>query len=310
MAKPDHIDGYDAAVTEAAERVLVTLLRGLGPWKKSVFLVGGLTPRYLVPAKPPAVPRHAGTGDVDIVVSLEVLGETDAYRTLEENLEAMGFQRATNNSGKPQNWRWIAQVEGGPTMIVELLTEHPELGGGKVGELPTEGNVSALNIPHSSMVFDHHRTIEITAELLGEKGKVTETVRYADIVTFTCLKAFAFTDRGESKDAHDLVYCLEHSDGGVDGALVAFREALGGRHRESIIAAMAALTDRFCTDDKTEGFEKDGPVRFARFEDDGDDDEARNLRILRQRRAATIIETLVGGVRGEIEESGVPEKAN
>jgi hypothetical protein len=303
MAKPDHIDGYDAAVTEAAERVLVTLLRGLGPWKRSVFLVGGLTPRYLVPAKPPAVPRHAGTGDVDIVVSLEVLGETDAYRTLEENLEAMGFHRATNDSGKLQNWRWIAQVEGGPTMIVELLTEHPDLGGGKVGELPTDGNVSALNIPHSSMVFDHYQTIEITAELLGEKGKVTETVRYADIVTFTCLKAFAFNDRGASKDAHDLVYCLEHGEGGVEAAAASFRQALNGPHRQSIIAAIGALEARFSTDGNGEGFEKDGPVKFARFEDDGDDDGARDRRILRQRRAATIVETLLKALPREIDDS-------
>jgi len=233
MAKPFHIDGYDPVVTDAAERVLVTLLRGLGPWKETVFLVGGLTPRYLVPARPPAVPRHAGTGDVDIVVALELLGETDAYRTLEENLEAMGFHRSTNDRGNQQNWRWIAQVEEGPTMILEFLTEHPELGGGRVKELPTEGKVSALNIPYLSMVFDHHRAIDVAADLLDGKGKITETVRYADIVAFTCLKAFAFNDRGESKDSHDLVYCLEHGEGGIEAALGAFREAVTGRHREA-----------------------------------------------------------------------------
>ena len=58
------------------ERVLVTLLRGLGPWKDSVFLVGGLTPRYLVPARPPAVPAHAGTLDVDVVIALQILTDT------------------------------------------------------------------------------------------------------------------------------------------------------------------------------------------------------------------------------------------
>jgi hypothetical protein len=293
MAKPSHIDGYDPVVTEAAERVLVTLLRGLGPWKKTVFLVGGLTPRYLVPSRPPAVPRHAGTGDVDIVVALELLGETDAYRTLEENLEEMGFHRALNDRGNQQNWRWIAQVEGGPTMILEFLTEHPDLGGGKVRELPTEGKVSALNIPHSSMVFDQHGTIEVTADLLGGRGKVTETVRYADIVAFTCLKAFAFDDRGESKDAHDLVYCLEHGEGGIEAALGAFGDALTGPHRDAIVLALDTLKARFCTDEKVEGFEKDGPVKFAQFEDDGDDEEARERRILRQRRAATIVEALV-----------------
>ncbi len=49
MAKPTTQDGYSAAVTESCERVLVTLLHGLGPWKRSVYLVGGLVPRYLIP---------------------------------------------------------------------------------------------------------------------------------------------------------------------------------------------------------------------------------------------------------------------
>ena len=49
MVKPSHFGGYSDAYTVDCERVLVTLLRGLGPWKESVFLVGGLTPRYLAP---------------------------------------------------------------------------------------------------------------------------------------------------------------------------------------------------------------------------------------------------------------------
>jgi hypothetical protein len=53
MAKPATLDGYSDQYTLDCERVLVTLLRGLGPWKDSVYLVGGLTPRYLVAARPP-----------------------------------------------------------------------------------------------------------------------------------------------------------------------------------------------------------------------------------------------------------------
>ena len=64
MTKPKTIDGYSEQVTNDCERVLVTLLRNLGPWKDSIFLVGGLTPRYLVPEKPPVVPPHAGTLDL------------------------------------------------------------------------------------------------------------------------------------------------------------------------------------------------------------------------------------------------------
>ena len=88
MPKPATLDGYTDRHTTDCERVLVTLLRGLGPWKESVFLIGGLTPRYLVPTRPPAVPAHAGTLDVDIVVDLQILADTEAYRTLEENLLA------------------------------------------------------------------------------------------------------------------------------------------------------------------------------------------------------------------------------
>ena len=68
MVKPATLDGYNNQYTLDCERVLVTLLRGLGPWKQSVYLIGGLTPRYLVPARPPNVPAHAGTMDVDIVI--------------------------------------------------------------------------------------------------------------------------------------------------------------------------------------------------------------------------------------------------
>ncbi len=36
MSKPKTIGGYTNAVTEGCERVLVTLLRKLGPWRDSI----------------------------------------------------------------------------------------------------------------------------------------------------------------------------------------------------------------------------------------------------------------------------------
>ena len=53
MVKPTTFNCYSDRYTANCERVLVTLLRGLGPRKESVFLVGGLTPRFLVAARPP-----------------------------------------------------------------------------------------------------------------------------------------------------------------------------------------------------------------------------------------------------------------
>ena len=45
MDEPRTRRGYTLRRTVACERALVTLLRGLGPWKDSVYLVGGLVPR-------------------------------------------------------------------------------------------------------------------------------------------------------------------------------------------------------------------------------------------------------------------------
>lgn len=89
------------------------MLRGLGPWKESVYLVGGLTPRYLVKSRPPKVPAHAGTLDVDIVIDLQILANTDVYHTLEENLKRMKFERAENDKQQKLSWSWQACTERG-----------------------------------------------------------------------------------------------------------------------------------------------------------------------------------------------------
>lgn len=294
MAKPPTLDGYSDQHTLDCERVLVTLLRGLGPWKDSVCLVGGLTPRYLVLARPPAVPAHAGTMDVDIVIDLQLLANTQAYQTLEENLERLGFERAVNEKQQKLSWRWQTKTEHGAVMVLELLVDAPEIVGGKVQELPTEGTISALNIPHSSIVFDQHQVTEIRAELLGGNGVAIERVKHANLLSFTCLKAFALDQRNERKDAHDLVYCVEHAPGGLDAAAGFFRRELAGKHGEVVHAALSILRNRFASDDKTEGYRKDGAVAVAKFElAEGDDAVARGSRLLRQREVSDLIERLL-----------------
>lgn len=292
MTKPATITGYSEDITRNCERVLVTLLRHLGPWKESVFLIGGLTPRYLVPAKPPEVPPHAGTLDVDVVIDLVILEDTEAYKTLEENLRKIGFDNAENKDGQKVAWRWRIQLEDKTAIILELLADKPALRGGRVEALPTEGRISALNIPYSSIVFDLHDSVRIEAELLGEGGIATETIRYANIVSFTCLKALAFDQRAERKDAHDLVYCIENAPNGLEATAAVFREQVNGKHEEVVHKALAILRDRFIGSGSTEGYRKDGPVAVAQFEL-GEDTEERENRILRQRAVSEKVEGLL-----------------
>ena len=297
MIKPTSLDGYSDAYTLDCERVLVTLLRGLGPWKESVYLVGGLTPRYLVSKRPPAVPAHAGTLDVDIVIDLQILADTEAYHTLEDNLKRMGFERAENEQKQKLSWRWQTRTEHGALMVLEFLADAPQIAGGRVQALPTEGTISALNIPHSSIVFDLYQVAEIRAELLGGNGMATERVKHADIVSFTCLKAFAFDQRFERKDAHDLIYCIEHAPEGLDAVVASFGRALADKHAAVIRDALDVLQRRFADDDATEGYRKDGPVSVAKFElGEGLDPELREARVRRQREASDLIDRLLAGI--------------
>jgi hypothetical protein len=294
MSKPPTIDGYNDAYTQECERALVNLLHGFGPWKDSVYLVGGLTPRYLVKSRPPVVPRHAGTTDVDVVIDLQILASTEAYHTLAKNLERMGFERGENDKGVTVSWRWKRKSDTGQIIYVEFLADLGE-DGRRVQSLPAEEKaVSAVNIPFSSIVADHHAITELQAELYDGGGVAVERVRHADIVAFTCLKAIAFDQRAERKDAHDLIYCLMHYEP-QDGLHRLFQPALQGKHGEAVAKALEILRRKFASQDDLEGYRKDGPTAVALFEQ-GEGPASREQRIVRQRECTLIIERLLAGL--------------
>lgn len=232
--------------------------------------------------------------DIDIVIDLQILTKSEAYSTLEDNLKRMGFERAENEKMQKLSWRWQTHTEHGALMILEFLADAPDIAGGKVQPLPTNGTISALNIPHSSIVFDLHQVTEIRAELLGGKGIATEKIKHANLVSFTCLKAFAYEDRFEPKDARDLIYCIEHAPEGMDAVAESFRLELVGKHEAVIRDALEILHARFAQDAKTDGYQKDGPVSVAKFElGKSDEPEQREARILRQRQASDVIDQLL-----------------
>jgi hypothetical protein len=206
----------------------------------------------------------------------------------------MGFERAENDQRQKLSWRWQLRTEHGALLVLELLTDAPEIAGGKVKPLPTEGTISALGIPHASIVFDLYQVTEITAELLGDDGVATERIKHANLVSFTCLKAFAFEQRFERKDAHDLVYCVEHAPEGLEAVAITFRKERDGKHGAVIAAALEILRGHFAKDERTEGFRKDGPVALAKFElGEGNDPVLREARAVRQRLASDLIERLL-----------------
>lgn len=303
-AKPTTAAGYSQDHTLACERALVTLLRGFGTLKHTLRLVGGLVPRYLTPAKPPDVPMHAGTSDVDIVLNIQVLADGEAYKTLAHQLKDRGFTRVINGKGQASSWRWQRQVTEHEFVVVEFLRDAKEdLPAGSVSTVEEE-RISALAIRHAGIVHEWFAEREITADLLDGGGVATETVRFADVVSFIVLKALAYDDRHENKDAADLVHVMRYA-GDLPWVANQFAERMAlGQHVDAIEEALAALRRRFCDGEGVEGHLRDGPVSCGMFAH-GPYPDKEEERALEQRNVSGLVTEflrLVGEIRAHTKE--------
>lgn len=260
--KPQNQSEYTPEQTIACEQLLVTLLRWSGPWKESIYLIGGLVPRYLFEGV-----EHAGTIDVDLVLNLELLAETEAYKTLEQNLKRVGLQRALNEDGQAQHFRWVSSEQS--QVAIDLLCPSSQgQKGGSVQPLVVAGQkrLSALRIPGAHLVFHDYIEKTVRAELLDGRGVAAVQVRLAGPVSFIVLKALAYENRGEPKDAYDIIFTLLHSPGGPEEVGRSYAAKMAELKDEPLFGeALQILRLRFVSDDHIEGSQKDGPTSYALF---------------------------------------------
>lgn len=274
---------YTREATERCERVLVTVLGNIGPWREHVYLAGGLAPRYLVGELPDGVRPHVGTTDVDLVIGLSLTDESvEAYKTLAANLKDGGFEQ-----GEP-SFSWTRDVDG-ITVLVEFLCETDQVEEGRIFK-PKQGlgaTLSAFNVSGALLAARDFIEIDVEAERLDDGGRSTVAVRVANLLPFVVLKINAFQDRHENKDAYDLIFCLRNyaDDPAETGrALAASRIA----EDEQVTAALGLLEERFAN------AELDGPGAYAGFlaEDDEERDQLR-------REAVAVVRGVLAGFRGE-----------
>lgn len=171
---------YTREATERCERVLVTVLGNVGPWREHIYLAGGLAPRYLVGELPEGERPHVGTTDVDLVIGLSLTDESvEAYRTLEGNLKDAGFEQ-----GDP-SFRWTREVEG-LTVLVEFLCETDQVEEGRIfkPKRGTGANLSALNVAGALLAPRDFLEIEVEAERLDQGGRSKVGVRVANLLPY------------------------------------------------------------------------------------------------------------------------------
>src|SRR6202000_1760474 len=155
---PEH---YTPQLTEECKQVLALLISGLGDWRDSVVLIGGLTPEMLT--RDGVVERrspYVGTGDIDLVINLEILANLEAYSTIEHVLENNGFKPLRDG----KSWQWEYVMETGHPIRIDFLAYDGTEDGRKILQVPDTSHLAACNIPHSNIAFDLFETQTIEVE--------------------------------------------------------------------------------------------------------------------------------------------------
>jgi len=112
---------------------------------------------------------------------------------------------------------------------------------------PKRRHSPASGLSPSDFEQRHSQRLTGVQEIRGD------SVKHADIVSFTCLKAFAFDQRFERKDAHDFAYCIEHAPEGLDAVVAAFARALAGQHAAVVREALDILRPPWHADAASRG---------------------------------------------------------
>lgn len=253
--KPQQATDYSNTHTELAERVLLEVWSKLGEFHKYLVLIGGLTPRYLIPQRSLAPAElHCGTLDVDLGVSV-VVANLEAYESIRRVLtKHLAFRPARNRAGREQRHSFVKLISGMDVSIDFLTTDYDGPEDALIRQV--QKNLSAIQVEGLGLALENPLEVKIEGELLSG-GRTVETVNVCRPVPFMVLKALAFQKRREPKDAYDLVYVLRHYREGP--ASVAAEITSGQRQQVSFQHAIETLRLHF----QSTAF--DGPVKYGQF---------------------------------------------
>ena len=253
--KPTTRAGYGAHFVSLIQSTTLYLATKLGDYLDDLVVVGGLVPTLLVPplSLPEGVDAHVGTVDLDLGFHLAILDE-ERYRALTDQLRRAGFAPDTNAKGKLTRQRW--QIQGAEKITVDFLIPPPVEKEAQAGKLqPIEADFAALIIPGLELAFRDRRKVTITGTtLFGEKA--TREIWVCGPGAYIVLKALAFRNRGENKDAYDLYYLVRNYGSGVADVVAHLRPLLDSERAQQ---ALQILREDFSEPDGV------GPMRVSMF---------------------------------------------
>jgi hypothetical protein len=255
---PRRASDYTTESHAAVRAGLLHLATVLGDLLDDVMVVGGMVPGLITTTlDDELLGPHVGTTDVDIALALAVL-DADRYREVAEGMRRAGFHPDVNDDGNQTVQRWVLH----DTLRVTVDFLIPQASG-----TPPAQRVHHLESEFGALVtrgLSDAMTTCVRVALEGrtlDGAEVERALWVCGPAGFVVLKALAFRNRGEGKDAYDLYYVLKHHDLGPIGIareLQALR-ANDPAEPDAIDDAIAILREDFLR------FEGLGPTRAAAF---------------------------------------------
>lgn len=140
--------------------------------------------------------RHPGTNDLDVGLALALLYD-QRYAELSARLHAEGFEPDTNANDNPTLQRWRI---GNLNVTVDfLMPPAPDQDQARRVQA-LQPDFGALVTPGLELAFDERVEVDLDGHTLkGERAR--RTIPVCGPALFVVLKALAFGDRGEPKDA-------------------------------------------------------------------------------------------------------------
>ena len=258
--KPTTRDGYSSEQLDLVTRTCLYVFTKLGDLLDEVVVVGGLTPYFLVDQDHPPMllGTHSGTMDLDLGLSLAIF-EEERYQALTARLRGAGFRPDTTPKGNPSLQTWVIDL-GGRVTIDFLIPQQSN------SEKPgtnrhIEPDFAAFITEGLDLAFRDRRLVNLKDyTLLGEQA--ARDISVCGPGAFTVLKALAFRNRGENKDAYDLGYVLSGLE--IDEIAQCLTSLLPDTRVER---ALDIIREDFT------GHDSIGPKRVAQFLPIGRDDE-------------------------------------
>jgi hypothetical protein len=255
--KPLFATDYKREDLELVRQTCLYVATKLGDLLDDLVVVGGLVPSLLIPDEslPAGEDVHIGTTDLDLGLSLAIL-DTKRYEDLSLRLNRADFKPDENEEGNPTLQRWKITPSAGLKVTLDFLIP-PSFAADKGGDLRhIQKDLAAVITPGLRLAFQDKQKVSLKGvTLLGEKAN--RDIWVCGPGAFVVLKALAFDQRGENKDAYDLYFVIRNYGRGIDDVCRCLSPLLEEVETKK---ALAILNRDFLEPDGI------GPSRVAQFQ--------------------------------------------